>query len=217
MIKKMTKLPENLSEKLIFKNGKEGQMEKESTHFEAQMTFDDDTIRRMFRAEYYSYETAQRLIRFVLGAAGVLAALFLDIHTGARVVFLMFGVWMLVAGDFPSKVQAEGVIEKRGGKSSHVSYVLDGTGIRIRGGGCIPYQALDKLVYDEEYLYLFAGRQNAVMICMDRLKPSDPEALKAFVAEKSGKSWKRLTTGILEYNLKDFLQAFGGRKKESNG
>lgn len=196
---------------------REGLMKKKNTYFEAQMTFHDDTIRRMFRAEYYTYETAQRLIRFILGAAGVLAALFLDIPTGARVVFLMFGVWMLVAGDFPSKVQAEGVIEKRGGKSSHVSYELDGDGIRIKGGGCIPYRSLDKLVYDNEYLYLFVNRQNAVMICTDRLKPAKPDELKELVAKESGKSWRRLTTGILEYNLQDLLQAAGRRKRESNG
>lgn len=192
-------------------------MKNRGTYFEAQMTFDDDTIRRMFRSEYYTYETGQRLIRFLLGAAGILTALFLDIHTGARVVLLMFGVWMLVAGDFPSKVQAEGVIEKRGGKSSHVSYQFDESGIRIGESGYIPYQSLDKLVYDDTYLYLFVNRQNAVMICTNRLKPSDPEGLKSLVERESKKSWKRLTTGILEYNLRDLLQAAGSRKDKSNG
>lgn len=189
---------------------------KKHVYFKTCMVFDDDTIRRMFRAEYYTYETAQRLIRFGLGAAAVLMALFLDIHTGARVVFLMAGVWMLVAGDFPSKVQAEGVIEKRGGKSSQVSYELNGSGIQIKGGGYIPYRSLDKLVYDEEYLYLFASRQNAVMIRVDSLKPAEPETLKELVAGESKKSWKRLTTGILEYNLKDLLQAVGQKKDEGN-
>lgn len=192
-------------------------MKNGSVHFEAQVIFDDDTIRRMFRTEYYTYETAQRVLRLILGAAGILAALFLDIHTAARVVFLMFGVWMLVAGDFPSKVQAEGVIEKRGGKSSRVTYQFGSSGIQIMGGGHIPYQSLDKLIFDDEYLYLFVNRQNAVRFRASALKPADPERLKAEIAEKSGKSWKRLTTGILEYNIRDVLQVIdGGKKRKSN-
>jgi len=182
-------------------------------YFETQMTFDDAAIFRMFRAEYYTYETWQRIIRFVLGAAGILAALFAELSTGVRVLVLMMGVWLLVAGDFPSKIQAQGVIEKRGGKSSRVFYQFDASGVRIRGGGCIPYQALDRLVYDDEYFYLFANRQNAVMFRADALKPQDPELLKALIEHESGKNWQRLTVGILDCNIRDLLEAADSRKK----
>lgn len=189
-----------------------------NTYFEIQMTFDDDTIRRMFRAEYYTYETVQRLIRFCLGAAGVMAALFAPVPTAAKVVLLMIGVWLLVAGDFPSKVQAEGVISRRGGKSSRVSYHVEPEGLRIKGGGYIAYKNLDKLVYDDEYLYLFVNRQNAVMLPVNAVGSDRLESFKTTVQEKSGGTFKRLTTGALEYNIKDLLEAVDSRKgkKKSN-
>ena len=188
-------------------------MKRDNIRFQAQMTFDDDSIRRMFRAEYYTYETLQRTIRFVIGVAGVLAAMFLDIATAPRVLFLMVGLWMLIAGDFPSKVQAEGVIEKRGGRSSCVRYQLDGAGIQIEKNGRIPYERLDKLVYDDAYPYLFVNRQNGVMIPLEGLSPKDPERLKAQIEAASGKAFKRLSGGIMEYNIRDLFQLWDNRKK----
>ncbi|MCD8371370.1 MAG: YcxB family protein [Clostridiales bacterium] len=191
-------------------------MEKTAIQFEAGIVFDDDTIRRMFRAEYYTYETVQRLLRLILGMAGILATLFLNLPAAARVIFLMFGVWLLVAGDFPSKVLAEGVIEKRGGKSSQVRYRFRPDGVQIEGSGFIPYRSLDKLVYDEEYLYLFVNRQNAVMLSVRTVKPADPERLRALIEKESGKVWKRLTTGILEYNIRDILTATDSLRKNKS-
>ena len=190
-------------------------MREKITYFDIPMIFDDDTIRKMFRAEYYTYETIQRLLRFVLGLIGIMVAVFLSIPTPARVVFLMFGVWMLVAGDFPSKVQAEGVISRRGGKSSQVTYRIEQDGVKIKGGAFIPYRGLDKLVYDEEYLYLFVNRQNAVMIPVKELEAERLESLKIEIQKKSGGSFKRLTTGVLEYNLKDLLESMDSRKKKN--
>ncbi len=187
-------------------------MKSKSMYFEMQMIFDDDAIFRLFRAEYFTYETWQRILRFVLGAAGILAALFAELPTGVRVLILMIGVWLLVAGDFPSKIQAQGVIEKRKGQRSQVVYQFEASGIRIRGGGCIPYQALDKLVYDDEYFYLFVSRQNAVMFRADALEPQDLEQMKALIEKESGRTWKRLTAGFLEYNIRDLLQAADSRK-----
>lgn len=187
-------------------------MKEKITYCDISMTFDDDTIRKMFRAEYYTYETIQRLLRFVLGVIGVMVAVFISIPTPAKVVFLMFGVWMLVAGDFPSKVQAEGVISKRGGKSSQVRYRLEKDGLRIQGGGSLLYRNLDKLVYDEEYLYLFVNRQNAVMLPAEKIGAERLESLKEEIQKKSGKTFKRLTTGVLEYNLKDLLESMEDRK-----
>lgn len=187
-------------------------MKEKITYCDIPMTFDDDTIRKMFRAEYYTYETIQRLLRFVLGVIGVMVAVFVSIPTPAKVVFLMFGVWMLVAGDFPSKVQAEGVISKRGGKSSQVRYRLEKDGLRIQGGGSLLYRNLDKLVYDEEYLYLFVNRQNAVMLPAEKIGAERLESLKEEIQKKSGKMFKRLTTGVLEYNLKDLLESIEDRK-----
>lgn len=191
-------------------------MSNQKKQFEVQMKFDDDTIRQMFRAEYFTYETIQRLVRFIIGALAVLAALFLVIPTAVRVILLMIGVWLLVAGDFPSKVRAEAIIEKRAGKSSWVKYQFDHSGIRIDSNGFIPYQNLDKLVYDDKYLYLFVNRQSGVMVPTDDIKPAEPERLKELIAERSGRSFRRLTTSVLAYGLKDIIEILDSRKNRKS-
>lgn len=189
-------------------------MKEKITSFDISMTFDDDTIRKMFRAEYYTYETVQRLLRFVLGLIGIMVAVFSSVPTPVKVICLMFGVWMLVAGDFPSKVQAEGVISRRGGKSSKVNYRVEREGLQIKGGAFIPYRNLDKLIYDEDYLYLFVNRQNAVMLPVKEIGSESLENLKKEIEKKSGGSFKRLTTGALEYNLKDLLELIDSRRNK---
>ena len=191
-------------------------MKEKSIHFDIQMTFDDETIRRMFRAEYYTYETVQRCLRFFLGGVGILVSFFAPVPTAAKAIFLMFGVWLLVAGDFPSKVQAEGVISKRGGKSSQVRYQLKEEGIQIKGSSFVCYKNLNRLVYDDEYLYLFLNRQNAIMLPIHAVGAERLESVKKEIQEKSKRSFKRLTTGILEYNLKDVLEAVSDFKRNKS-
>lgn len=188
-------------------------MQNGKNHFQAKMTYDDDTIRLMFRAEYYAYETVRRMLRFGVGIAGIAAALFVDMPTAAKVICLMVGVWMVVAGDFPSKVQAEGVIAQRGGAQSTVCCKFDDNSVFVENGLRIPYKQLDKLVEDGDYLYLFRDKQTAVMLPADSLQPADPAAFKALVARKSGKQWAPLKVDLLTFNLKDALLWLERRKK----
>lgn len=182
-------------------------------HFTAQIVYDDDTIRRMFRAEYYTYETTQRVLRMLIGAAGVAAAVFLGLPTAPKVLCLMVGAWMLVAGDFPSKIQAEGVISQRGGQTSTVTCKFDDNTLFVENGLRLPYKALDKLVEDESYLYLFRDRQTAVMVPLDALTPNDPDAFKELIARKSGKTWGPVKVDIFTFNLKDLLAMLDRKKK----
>ena len=41
-------------------DGKEELMQTSKNHFEAKVIFNDETIRRMFRTEFYTYEGMQR-------------------------------------------------------------------------------------------------------------------------------------------------------------
>ena len=43
-------------------NGKGELMQTSKNHFEAKVIFNDETIRRMFRTEFYTYEGMQRLV-----------------------------------------------------------------------------------------------------------------------------------------------------------
>ena len=182
-------------------------------HFTATMEYNDDTIRRMFRTEYYTYETLQRMLRLGIGVAALLAAFFVKLALAPQILCLMVGVWLIVAGDFPSKIQAEGVIAKRGGQTSKVILRFDDNSVHIENGVRIPYKELDKLVEDNDYLYFFKDRQNAVMVPCAALAPEQTEALKNLAARKSGKTFAPVHVGILEFNLKDVIRLMDRRRK----
>ena len=51
-------------------------MQTSKNHFEAKVIFNDETIRRMFRTEFYTYEGMQRLVWLAVAFALVMLALF---------------------------------------------------------------------------------------------------------------------------------------------
>ena len=56
-------------------------MQTSKNHFEAKVVFNDETIRRMFRTEFYTYEGMQRLVWLAVAFALVMLALFVPIPT----------------------------------------------------------------------------------------------------------------------------------------
>lgn len=109
-------------------DGKEELMQTSKNHFEAKVIFNDETIRRMFRTEFYTYEGMQRLVWLAVAFALVMLALFVPIPTVVKVLCLLVGCAMFAMPDFLSRVAAEGVIMQRGGAESTVS-------CRINAGG----------------------------------------------------------------------------------
>ena len=55
-------------------DGKEELMQTSKNHFEAKVIFNDETIRRMFRTEFYTYEGMQRLVWLAVAFALVMLA-----------------------------------------------------------------------------------------------------------------------------------------------
>lgn len=90
-------------------------MQTSKNHFEAKVIFNDETIRRMFRTEFYTYEGMQRLVWLAVAFALVMLALFVPIPTVVKVLCLLVGCAMFAMPDFLSRVAAEGVIMQRGG------------------------------------------------------------------------------------------------------
>ena len=161
--------------------------------YNARMEFDDDSIRRMFRTEYGSYERMHRLTRICMGGILILLALFTDIPLAAKAVCMMAGCWLLAARDFHSQMQAERVLAGREGRRSMVSYTFNGAGIFADGSRLFSYGEVDRLVEDEAYYYIFRSRQNAVMVPKEAVKP---EGFRQFLEEKTGRTWRQ-NTGLL--------------------
>ena len=61
-------------------------MQTSKNHFEAKVVFNDETIRRMFRTEFYTYEGLRHLLWLAAAFVLVMAAL-----------FGMTGVWLAFA------------------------------------------------------------------------------------------------------------------------
>lgn len=122
-------------------DGKEELMQTSKNHFEAKVIFNDETIRRMFRTEFYTYEGMQRLVWLAVAFALVMLALFVPIPTVVKVLCLLVGCAMFAMPDFLSRVAAEGVIMQRGGAESTVSCRINAGGVSVAAlfmGGYLP-------------------------------------------------------------------------------
>ncbi len=184
--------------------------EKDKSVYQASITFDDDTIRRMFRAEYFTYERMQLLTRIAIGAVLILLGVLTNLPLGAKAIAMMIGVWLVVSLDFPSKVRAETVLQARGGQKSQVSYLFDMKKIAIENGPEYAYSQVDRVVEDKEYFFVFMDRQTAVMIPKDKLKPANADAFRSFLEEKTGKH-AGTEMNLLTMNLKDVHQMMKDR------
>lgn len=184
------------------------------THFQVHMTFDDDTIRRMFRAEFYGYELLKRLIWTGTGAALILLSLFAGASMALKAAFLFAGCLMLSMPDFLSRVAAEGIIMQRGHAVSQVSYHILDTGIAIENGSCLSFKQIDRLMEDDRYFYIFQNRQNAVMLPKDGLHPNAPEDLRAYLSRLTGKPWKR-PKSLWSLTLKDLISILHPQRRNT--
>ena len=166
-------------------------MQTSKNHFEAKVIFNDETIRRMFRTEFYTYEGMQRLVWLAVAFALVMLALFVPIPTVVKVLCLLVGCAMFAMPDFLSRVAAEGVIMQRGGAESTVSCRINAGGVDVENGAHIPFDKIDRLVEDDQYFYLFQSRQMAVMIPKGSLLPANPERFAKVLAKETGKDWQQ--------------------------
>ena len=155
-------------------DGKEELMQTSKNHFEAKVIFNDETIRRMFRTEFYTYEGMQRLVWLAVAFALVMLALFVPIPTVVKVLCLLVGCAMFAMPDFLSRVAAEGVIMQRGGAESTVSCRINAGGVDVENGAHIPFDQIDRLV---DFLNQI-GRRHGVQVY---LEPGEAVALDAGV------------------------------------
>lgn len=182
--------------------------------FTASVEYNEKTIQKVFRAEYYTYDRIQIIARACIGFALIAMTVFLKLSTIFVVLCLGIGCWLIVCMDFPSKVKAEGVIQARQGAVNTVHLQFEGSSVKVvEGKQTYKYNTIDRLVAEGEYLFLFWNRQTAVMLDRRTLEPADESAFKQFIEEKSGKKWKG--TSLLLMNVWDLRQAIKDRRNRS--
>ena len=175
--------------------------------------YNEKTIQKVFRVEYFTYDRIKIITRACIGFALIAMTVFLQLSTLFVVACLAVGCWLIVCIDFPSKVKAEGVLQARNGAVTTVNLQFGENAVKVvEGKQSYKYSAIDRLVTDGDYLFLFCDRQTAVMLDRRTLEPADERAFKQFIEEKTGKKWKG--TSLLLMNFQDLRQAMKDRKKQ---
>ncbi len=183
-------------------------MKTSNPSFKMQMIFNNETIRRLFKTEFYVYEGTKRIAWSGIGVALIATAVFVAVSDVIKIMCLMFGCMMLAIPDFLSLLIAEGVIARRGGAVSTVTIRVDSIGIHQENGTTVSFSQIDRLIADEQYFYLFQNRQAAVMIPKNQVK-KESEFME-FISDKTGKTWKG-TKKLWELTGRDVLQMFRDR------
>jgi hypothetical protein len=188
-------------------------MMAKKARFVGRIQHTETTIQRLYRTNYYTYDTKRMLARMLLGAVLVVVPFLVSIPQVLRVVMLLFGCWLLVSKDFPPSVQADRALEAR--KNSlplNICHFFE-SDVLLEGEGSmhIPYQRFQRLVEDEAYLYLFLGRKSMCMVEKATVSGGQAEELKDFVAKKTGLRWER-NRSLLSMNLSELYQAWKVRR-----
>lgn len=184
-------------------------------YFEGCIEHDQDTIRRLFKAEYDTYEMKKVIVRFLAGAVLAGAGLMGGFPMIVQGILLMVGCWLIVSRDFPAKCRADRTLENRKTALPKITAVFYEDHVELNGEGRmkLDYGKFQHLVEEKGYYFLFLQRGSACMIDGKTLKPADAEKFKTFVAEKTGLEWKE-TTSWLNMSLMDLLQMLkSGAKK----
>ena len=186
---------------------------KENVIFSASTTFDETTILKLFRAEYYTYEkirvVEQILLAILLCCIGVFAA---SVPYPVRMLLLLIGVLLFSFRDFASQFRAEGVLQQRKNVQSTVHYTFTEKAILLDEQVRCKYKQLDRLILDKDYYYLFFSPQSAVIFPKETLEPADADAFLTLLETKTGKQWETLGVNLMGMNLKDLCRMLRDRK-----
>lgn len=175
--------------------------------FEGRIEHNKDTIRRLYKAAYDTYEMRKVAVRFLIGAVLVIAGLTGGFSMVVQGLLLMFGCWLIVSRDFPAKCRADRVLESRKAALPVISSVFYEDHVELNGEGhmSLEYKKFRYLVEEKGYYFLFISKDSVCMIDRKTLKPDSPDKFKAFVSEKTGLEWRETTTW-LNMSLMDLLR-----------
>lgn len=189
-----------------------------AVRFTGSIQHTEDTIQRMYKTQYYTYEKLRMLLRMGFGAALAVIGVLSGFSLAWRGIMVLIGCWFLVSTDFPAVARADKALDQRKAELPQNVCTFYDNRMDLSGEGsmAIPYDRFQRLVEDDAYLYLFLEKNSLCMIEKATVTPEGSDALKAFVAQKTGLSWGR-NRSILSMNVSDFLQMLRDSRKEKNG
>ena len=185
----------------------------ERAKFTGSVRHTEDTIQRLFKTEYRTYHQPRILAQLAVGFVMAALALTVEMDRILQAVLLLFGCLLMIGRDFPASVRADKAVDDRRGRlPENVCSFFDGS-LELSGEGSmrLKYDRFQRLVEDNEYLYLFLGSRSVCMIDKATVRGGSAEALKAFVAERTGLTWRR-NRSFFTMNLADLRQMLRDRR-----
>lgn len=165
------------------------------------------TLQRLFKTEYRTYHQPRILIQLAVGFVMAALALTVEMDRILQAFLLLIGCLLMIGRDFPASVRADKAVDDRRGKLPENVCSFFGSSLELSGEGSmrLKYDRFQRLVEDNEYLYLFLGSRSVCMIDKTTIKGGSSEELKAFVAERTGLIWRQ-NRSFFTMNLADLRQ-----------
>ncbi|MDO4345162.1 MAG: YcxB family protein, partial [Eubacteriales bacterium] len=186
--------------------------------YEGQIKHDSDTIRRLFKAEYDTYEMKRVVLRFFTGGILAAAGAAIAFPMAVKAILMMVGCWLLVSRDFPARCRADKTLEQRKTALPVIKTTFFDDRVLLDGEGKmnIKYHQFEAIVEEGNYYFLFLGRGSACMIAKDTLKPDSQEEFKEFLAKKTGLEWRQ-NKSLLRMTIRDVRRLFQSPGKKKTG
>lgn len=174
----------------------------------------ENTLQRLFKTEYRTYHQPRILAQLAVGFVMAALALTVEMDRIPQAVLLLFGCLLMIGRDFPASVRADKALDDRKGKLPENVCAFFGGSLELSGEGSmrLKYDRFQRLVEDDEYLYLFLGSRSVCMIDKTTIRGGSAEELKSFVAERTGLTWRR-NRSFLTMNLTDLRQMLRDRRR----
>lgn len=174
----------------------------------------EETIQRLFRTEYYTYEKLRLMMRMAAGAVMTVTAVLAALPMAARGILALIGCWLIVSKDFPADVRADRTVDARKGQLPENTCTFFDKRMELDGEGHmrIKYDQFERLVEDDGYLYLFLGKRSVCMVERSGVEHGSDRQLMEFLEERTGLHWER-NKSLLMMNLSDLLQAIRDRRR----
>lgn len=185
-----------------------------AAQYQGRIDHTEDSIHALFQTQYNTYCLGRVLVTALAGVALVAAGLFAPLPIWGQGILMLVGCLLFVGRDFPAALRAESVLEARHGALPDDVCTFFSGHMELQEGKAskkLRYEALDRIISDKNYLYLFFGPDSAVMVEKSKIRPGTAQDVMDLVAERSGKRWEA-PISLLTVNLRDLLRASRGRK-----
>lgn len=188
--------------------------------YSAGIKHDKSSVISLFVTEFRLYDKKIILFRLFFGAILVMSAIILSLPTPVRGIMIAAGAWFISSTDFPAGLRADENIRKFRGNFPNFKYEFNNSFFTVIGRKSmnIDYSKIEHLVSDKDFVYIFMGKDNAIMLKKSELKSflkeskNDVfESFQNFLEEKTAKKFE-VSKSLISLNLFDLLDIFKNRK-----